>query len=101
LLQVLKIDLVPTLREQAGATGSSARQRARRTLVAVQIALALVLLVGADLFVRTLTNLRRANPGFQAANLVTFALEPRLNGDNPSQTAAQALGIVFEKRCRP
>jgi len=59
----------------------------RRTLVALQIALALVLLAGAGVFVRTVTNLKRANPGFQPANLLTFALEPRLNGYNSTQAA--------------
>jgi len=87
LLQAWRINLVSALREQAGATASFARQRVRRTLVALQVALALVLLAGAGLFARTLMNLKRADPGFQPANLLSFLLQPRLNGYDSVQEA--------------
>ncbi len=86
LIQTWSIDLVSALKEQAGTTLSSARQRGRKVLVAAQIALALVLLTGAALFARTLMNLRHTSPGFEPANLLTFALEPRLNGYDNTRT---------------
>jgi predicted permease len=88
LLQTLRIDLVTALKEQASTTASGARQRARKVLVAAQIALALVLVTGAVLFASTLVNLRNTSPGFEPANVLTFALEPRLNGYDKPRTAA-------------
>jgi predicted permease len=88
MLQAWRIDLVSALKEQAGTTSSGVRQRARKVLVAAQIALALVLVSGAAMFARTLMNLRNTNPGFEAANVLTFALEPRLNGYDKPHAAA-------------
>jgi predicted permease len=52
------------------------RLRAGRGLVAAQIALSLLLLVGAGLYVRTLINLARIDPGFPTENLLLFKLNP-------------------------
>jgi predicted permease len=46
----------------------------------VQVALSLVLLVGAGLFVRTLLNLQRIDPGFNTQNLLLFEVQPSLVG---------------------
>jgi predicted permease len=51
-----------------------------RGLVVVQVALSLVLLVGAGLFVRTLLNLQRVDPGFNTQNLLLFEVQPGLSG---------------------
>jgi predicted permease len=57
----------------------------RKALVVGQITLALVLLVGAGLFVRTLRNLRSQGPGFATTNLVSFTVNPARSGyDEPS-----------------
>ncbi|HEX5604605.1 MAG TPA: FtsX-like permease family protein, partial [Pyrinomonadaceae bacterium] len=48
--------------------------------VVVQVALSLLLLVGAGLFVRTLLNLQRVDPGFNTQNLLLFDVEPALIG---------------------
>ncbi len=59
------------------AMSSSARRRwFSNSLVAAQVALAVVLLVGAGLFMRTLLNLKSINPGFNPRNLLLFALDP-------------------------
>ena len=52
------------------------RLRAGRMLVSAQIALSLLLLVSAGLYVRTLVNLSRINPGFATQNLLLFKLNP-------------------------
>ena len=58
-----------------------AEERAfRRILVVVQLALSLLLLVGAGLFARSLFNLLRVNPGFRTERLLTFSIDPALNG---------------------
>ncbi len=88
LLQTWKLDLVTALKEQSGTTASSARQRMRKALVAAQVALALVLLAAAALFAQTLANLKHTHPGFQPANVLRFAIEPRLNGYDNTRTVA-------------
>jgi len=79
-LQASRAEVASTLREQrAGlATGSSARFR--RALVVGQLALSLLLLVGAGLFARSLINLLHVDPGFRTARLLQFSIDPRLNG---------------------
>ena len=53
----------------------------RKGLVIAQVALSFLLLAGAGLFVKTLSNLKHMNSGFQQAeNLVTFQVDPALNG---------------------
>src|SRR5205823_4131264 len=63
-----------TLKEEA--TSVAGGLGLRKALVVGQIALALVLLVGAGLFVRTLSNLRAQGPGFDTTNLLTFFVDP-------------------------
>ncbi len=46
------------------------------SLVIAQVALAVVMLVGAGLFMRTLLNLQSINPGFNSRNLLLFGLDP-------------------------
>ncbi len=80
--RVTKVDLTPTLKD--GGRGSSAASRSllSRGLVVLQVALSLLLLVGAGLFVRTLLNLHRVDPGFSTQNLLLFGIEPGLIGYN-------------------
>lgn len=74
------VNLTPTLKD--GGRGSSAGSRSllSRGLVVVQVALSLLLLVGAGLFVRTLLNLQRVDPGFNSQNLLLFGVQPGLIG---------------------
>ena len=64
-------DLHETLKE-GGRGGSGTRHRAQRIFVVVEMALALVLLAGAGLMIRSLTKLWRVDPGFDAHNVLTF-----------------------------
>jgi predicted permease len=73
------VDVNPALKESAGSqTGSPPRQRFSRTLVISQVALSLVLLVGAALLIRSLQNLRAFDAGFERNNvlLLTVAADP-------------------------
>ncbi len=66
-------DLASILKESSGRSGTSRRQnRARSVLVVAEIALALVLLAGAALMIRTFAGLRSAKPGFDAHNVLTM-----------------------------
>ena len=60
--------------KQSGRGSSGFRHRLQGTFVAVEIALALVLLVGAGLMLRTLAALWRVNPGFNPNHAITFNL---------------------------
>jgi putative ABC transport system permease protein len=81
----LRPDLAGALRQNAG-TASKTSQRFRKVAVGVQIALSVMLLGGAGLFVRTLDNLRRQNVGFEIGHLVTFALDPTSSGYGEDRT---------------
>src|SRR2546430_15267160 len=52
----------------------------RKTLVVAQVALSLLLLIGAGLFLRSLKNLSNLGPGFSAERLVGFNIDPSLSG---------------------
>jgi predicted permease len=76
--------LISSLRERGGAIGGV---RLRKAIVTVQIAFSLILVVGAVLFVRTLTGLLAKGPGFDTSSLVSFSLDPLRNGYSPSETS--------------
>jgi len=59
-----------------GAAGSGLWPRLRSSLVALEVALALVLLIATGLLVRSLWTLNHVNPGFDPQGVVTFAVFP-------------------------
>ena len=67
-------ELQPLLR-QTQSTETPARRRALGTLVAAQVALAIVLGIGAGLMLRSLWNLQSVDPGFNATSVLTFRLQ--------------------------
>ncbi|HEV2420844.1 MAG TPA: ABC transporter permease [Candidatus Acidoferrales bacterium] len=80
-----RVDLTPALKEGTGSSAAEGRAASKwfslgNGLVVAQVALAVVVLVGAGLLVRTLQNLRNVDPGFDTRNLLTFSLDPTLIG---------------------
>ena len=63
-----------------GRRGAGAVSRLSKGLVVLQVALSLLVLIGAGLFIRTLYNLQRVNLGFNQENLLLFALNPKQGG---------------------
>ena len=84
-LQSTRPDLAPTLKDQAGAVAAGGQSRWRKSLVTAQVSLSLLLLIGAGLFVRSLQNLKKLDPGFKTSNLVSFQIDPTLSGYKPEQ----------------
>ena len=74
-LQSSKTDLTTTLKESAGRSGTGFRQnKVRSALVVVEVALALVLLIGSALLIRTAVALGRVDPGFDTHNVLTLKM---------------------------
>jgi len=72
-----------------GAGIGGGRHRLRSALVVLQVALALVLLVGSGLMIRTFQRLRSVDPGFDAQNVLTFGVRPI-----PSKHGGNAEGLA-------
>jgi predicted permease len=85
VLHFLRPDLASALRQNTG-TASKSSQRFRKLAVGVQIALSVMLLGGAGLFVRTLDNLRHQDVGFETASLAVFSLNPARSGYSEQRT---------------
>jgi predicted permease len=85
-LQSTRANIAPTLKDQAGnVMGSMAQVSFRKVLVSAQVGLSLLLLIGAGLFARSLSNLRTLDPGFTTGNVVQFNLNPRSLGNTVDQ----------------
>jgi len=94
-LQATRPDLAPTLKDQVGAITSTASVGLRKSLVVAQVTLSLLLLIGAGLFIRSLNNLKGIDPGFKTRNLLTFAIDPPLNGYKPERSR-EILRQIYE-----
>ena len=70
-LHATRPDVAPTLKDQAGSVLGGAA-RLRKALVASQVAISLLMLIGAGLFLRTLHNLLAVDVGFETRSLVSF-----------------------------
>jgi predicted permease len=97
-LRMTRVDLAPSLREGKGMARSQTRSRLGQVLVAGQVALALFLMIGAGLFVRTLQKLEGTGPGFDAARVVLLYLDS--DASNFKGPAVMAMHHRLEERLR-
>ncbi len=79
-LQSARADLISTMKQASGTSAAGHAAGMRKTLVVVQVVVALLLLLGSALFVQSLKNLNTVDPGFHATNLVRFKIDPMLGG---------------------
>jgi predicted permease len=92
-LQASRADLNSAIKESSSRAASGFRQnRARALLVVVEMGLALVLLVGAALFIRTFLALRAVNPGYDVHNVMTMRMALR------GERFATAAGVAHVMR---
>jgi putative ABC transport system permease protein len=76
-LHATRADLIATLNESGARSGTGLRQNKSRSIfVITEIALAVVLLVGATLLIRTFASLRSVNPGFELHSILTMQTPP-------------------------
>ena len=86
-LRATSVDLNPALKDNSRSVARGSRSYLTKSLIVVQVAMSLVLVVGAGLFVRTLRNLQNVDVGFNRENLLLFNVEPGLNGYTKPQIA--------------
>src|SRR5215813_4408790 len=74
-LQFTRTSISETLKQGSGRTGGSPiKQHPRKALVISEVALSLVLLIGAGLMIRSFWKLQNVNPGFDSSNALTMSL---------------------------
>jgi predicted permease len=98
-LQAGRRSLARPLQER-GATASGSL-RLRRIMVTAQIAFTLILVVGAALFVQTLSALMAKGPGFDTSSLISFGIDPLRHGYTASEGARLTRRIHDEIRALP
>ncbi len=91
-----RIDLNTALKGGKGTTQATSQSLFGGVLIVAQVALSLLLLAGAGLFVRTLINLQKVPTGFDQQNVMLFRLETATTGYKDTQLT-QLLGEVEEK----
>jgi putative ABC transport system permease protein len=78
-----------------GGTGAGARWR--EILTVAQVAVSIVLLVGASLVLRSMLKLNEVNPGFDARNVLMMEVNPTYNGDEPSQARVDRFARLLQR----
>ena len=93
-LKILRPDLQMTLKE-GGRGSSGGRHRAQGIFVAIELSMAVVLLIGAGLMLRTLSRLWNVSPGFNPNHVLTFdiGLPPSADESTPAAIRASLLEV--------
>jgi len=86
-IQATRVDVMPALKEARAGESRSRRASPSQVLVAGQIAISLLMLVAAGLFVRTLSNLQSVELGFNRENVLLFQLDARKAGHKDPEIA--------------
>jgi predicted permease len=101
-VQATRVDFTPALKESRsqGNTGSSHRFRPRlgHALIVAQIAVSLLLVIGAGLFVRTLSNLHSIDVGFNRENILLVSINGRQAGYREAALARFYSGLLEKFR---
>ena len=99
-LRATRVELTPALKQTAGSLRTTGeRMYTSKVLVVAQVALSVVLLFAAGLFVRTLVNLETTNVGFSRDNLLLFGISPK-NGGYKGQRYADLCGEIQDRIAR-
>ena len=102
LLHTRASGLLPALKDGGARGATGARHRLRRALVAAEVALAVMLVIGAGLLLRTVANLTNVDAGFDRSRLVTFATAlPVANYQTPAARAQFYQRLLDRLRASP
>ncbi|MEE9245379.1 MAG: ABC transporter permease, partial [Gemmatimonadota bacterium] len=97
-LKASKPDIVGSLKDLVTSAAGGARDRSRRVLVIAQVALSLVLLVGAGLMIKSFWRLQDVDPGFEPQNLLTMTVS--LAGSPKFTTSEEVIAFYADLRGR-
>jgi predicted permease len=100
-LRASQAGLALSLKSEAAAVVGGGGFRLRKGLVVAQVALSLLLLIGAGLFAHSLMNLRGLDPGFTADRLVAFSVDPSRSGQDFTERVATLRRIQQELEALP
>jgi predicted permease len=98
-LQASRHDLVPALKVEP--SGNGGRLRLRSAFVVAQIAMSLILIVAAGLFIRTLARAANTDPGFDQANVDVITVDLAIAGKSDADSAAFASAVLDRVRALP
>jgi predicted permease len=93
-----KLQLTQSLKEGRGSQGAGTKSSLAKVLVISQVALSLVLLVGAGLFLRSLVNLNNVDTGFNKENVLRLQIDASSIGYKGDEPRLQALYQQIEER---
>jgi len=96
-LYATRLDLAPSLKPGRGAMPAESRSGLSRGLIVGQVALSLVLLVGAGLFLRSLMNLMNVDTGFDKQNVLVMGIDPGGAGYQPDERLEAVMTQVEER----
>jgi putative ABC transport system permease protein len=94
--QSARVEIAQSMKSSAGpVVGAGAR--ARELLTAAQVAISIVLLVGASLVLRSLLKLGEVNPGFDPSHVVMMTINPTYHGEEPEQTMLDRYSRLLQR----
>lgn len=100
MIRYVRPTMGAALRESRGDTGSRERHTLRHALIAAQVALALVLLVGSGLMLRSFERLRAVDPGMKTEGLLSVGVSSAISGDR-ARSATSYREIVTQVAALP
>jgi predicted permease len=96
-MQAARPDLSRAMRDTGRSGNAPLRQRLRNALVVAEVSLAVVLLVGAALFIASFIALMRIDPGFDTTNVLTAQISPRVASVSAPTDRTAALAEVVDR----
>jgi predicted permease len=94
--QSARVEIAQSLKTSGGGAGGLGA-RTREILTAAQVAISIVLLVGASLVLRSLLKLHEVNPGFDPRKVVMMVVNPTYSGDESAQTRVDRFSRLLQR----
>ncbi|MEY2557876.1 MAG: hypothetical protein QOE34_1301 [Verrucomicrobiota bacterium] len=95
--QATRVGISHSLKLGGNTGGTGAGARSGQILTAAQVAVSIVLLVGASLVLRSLLKLKEVNPGFDARNVLMMEVNPTYNGDEPAHARVDRFSRLLQR----